>query len=217
MDFSATIWYTTVSKGGTSMKQEEKNQKSRAHILEHAFAEFAEQGYLGASVNAICAAGKISKGLLYHYYADKDALYLACVEACFQELTAALSAALNEQTVTPDQYFDARLTFFAQHPRHQRLFCDTVVNPPRHLHRELEECRASFDALNETMLTAILEKERLAPGLSIPDAIAQLRIFEDCVSSYLKNAGQEAQQAEKHNQLCRQTFQTMLYGLIARE
>ena len=217
MDFSAAIWYTTHNKGGLSMKQEEKNQKSRAHILEHAFAEFADQGYLGASVNAICAAGKISKGLLYHYYADKDALYLACVEACFQELTSALSAALDARTVTPDQYFDVRLTFFAQHPWHQRLFCDAVVNPPRHLHRELEECRASFDALNETMLTAILEKERLAPGLSVPDAIAQLRIFEDCVSSYLKNAGQEAQQAEKHNPLCRQTFQTMLYGLIARE
>ena len=56
------------------MKQEERSQKSRAHFLEYAFAEFARQGYLGASVNTICAAGKISKGLLYHYYADKDTL-----------------------------------------------------------------------------------------------------------------------------------------------
>ena len=198
------------------MKQEEKNQKSRAHILEYAFAEFAEQGYLGASVNTICAAGKISKGLLYHYYADKDALYLACVQQCFRELTTTLSAALDVQTVTPDQYFDVRLTFFARHPRHQQLFCDTVVNPPRHLHRELTACRASFDELNDTMLTAILEKETLADGISVQDAIAQLRIFEDCVSTYLKNAGLEQQQTDKHNQLCRQTFQTMLYGLIAR-
>lgn len=198
------------------MKQEEKNQKSRAHILAYAFTEFADQGYLGASVNTICTAGKISKGLLYHYYADRDALYLACVAQCFQELTAALSAALNPQTVTPDQYFDTRLRFFADHPRHQRLFCDTVVNPPRHLLRELAACRTSFDQLNETMLTAILEKETLAPGLSIPDAIAQLRIFEDYVSTYLKNAGLEQQQTDRHNQLCRRTFQTMLYGLIAR-
>lgn len=198
------------------MKQEEKSQKSRAHILQHAFAEFAERGYLGASVNTICAAGKISKGLLYHYYADKDALYLACVEKCYQELTTALSDVLDVGTVTPDRYFEVRLNFFALHPMHQRLFCDTVVNPPRHLYRELSERRASFDALNETMLTAILEKETLAEGLSIPDAIAQFRIFEDCVSTYLKNAGLEQQQTDKHNQLCRQTFQTMLYGLIAR-
>lgn len=198
------------------MKQEEKNRKSREHILQYAFAEFASQGYLGASVNTICAAGKISKGLLYHYYADKDTLYLACVEKCFQTLTDALSAVLEAQTVTADQYFNARLVFFGEHPLHQRLFCDTVVNPPQHLLRELTKCRASFDAMNETMLTAILEKETLAAGISIPDAIRQLRMFEDCVSTYLKNAGQEAQQAEKHNQLCRQTFQTMLYGLIAR-
>lgn len=198
------------------MKQEEKSRKSRAHILQHAFAEFAERGYLGASVNTICAAGKISKGLLYHYYADKDALYLACVEKCYQELTTALSDVLDVGTVTPDRYFGVRLNFFALHPMHQRLFCDTVVNPPRHLYRELSERRASFDALNETMLTAILEKETLAEGLSIPDAIAQFRIFEDCVSTYLKNAGLEQQQTDKHNQLCRQTFQTMLYGLIAR-
>ncbi|MGM9548547.1 MAG: TetR/AcrR family transcriptional regulator [Faecousia sp.] len=173
------------------MKQEEKSRKSREHILEYAFAEFAGKGYLGASVNTICAAGKISKGLLYHYYSDKDALYLACVNMCFQELTATLEAALNAETVTPDQYFDTRLVFFAQHPLHQRLFCDTVVNPPHHLLRELAACRASFDALNETMLTAILEKETLAENISIQNAICQLRVFEDCVSTYLKNAGQE--------------------------
>ena len=216
MDFSAFVWYTICSKEGNPMKQEEKNRKSRERILEYAFGEFAEKGYLGASVNSICAAGNISKGLLYHYYADKDTLYLRCVELCFQELTAALSAVLNAQTVTPDQYFEARLVFFVRHPNHQRLFCDTVVNPPRHLLRELADCRASFDALNETMLTAILEKETLAPGISIRDAIAQLRIFEDCVSTYLKNAGQEQQQTDMYNRLCRQTFQTMLYGLIAR-
>ena len=198
------------------MKQEEKNRRSRAHILEHAFAEFAAQGYLGASVNAICASGSISKGLLYHYYADKDALYLACVEACFQELTAALTDSLSAQTVTPDQYFDARLRYFEAHPQHQRLFCDAVINPPPHLRGALAACRAPFDALNETLLTAILQKETLAEGISIPDAIRQLRILEDCVSTSLKNAEQGEQQAEQHNRLCRQTFHTMLYGLIAR-
>lgn len=46
-------------------------------------------------MNTICTAGSISKGLLYHDYADKDALYLACVQRCFRELTAALNILLD--------------------------------------------------------------------------------------------------------------------------
>ena len=121
------------------MKQEEKNRKSREHILEYAFGEFAQQGYQGASVNTICAAGKISKGLLYHYYPDKDSLYLACVEKCYGDLTSALFASLDVQTITPEQYFDTRFAFFRDHPQHHRLFCDTIANPPAHLLPQLRQ------------------------------------------------------------------------------
>lgn len=198
------------------MKQEEKNKKSRENILENAFSEFANQGYHGASINAICIAGKISKGLLYHYYTNRDALYLSCVDRCYQELTEYLSAHLCTETVTPNQYFDVRLGYFEEHPLHQKLFCDTVVNPPAHLQQELMECRKEFDRLNETMLTAILGRETLAEKVSLHDAISQLRMFEDFVSTRLKNIGQEGWTAEEHNELCRQVFHTMLYGLIAR-
>lgn len=199
------------------MKQEEKNKKSREHILSYAFAEFAARGYLGASINTICSSGQISKGLLYHYYADKDALYLACVERCFQELTAYLTDHLNMGTVTPDQYFDSRVAFFQENPLHQNLFCDIVTNPQPHLKEQVSACRASFDALNETMLTAILRKETLAQGVSIQDAIWQLRLLEDFISAYLKNAEHEARKPEELNRLCRQTLHVMLYGLIAHK
>ena len=198
------------------MRQEEKSKKSREHILSHAFAEFAAQGYQGASINAICSAGQISKGLLYHYYADKDALYLVCVERCFGELTACLLRHLNAETVTPDQYFDVRLAFFREHPLHQRLFCDAVVHPQPHLKEQLSACRADFDSLNETMLTAILEKEHLAEGIGIRDAVWQLRLLEDFISAYLKTSEQALRQPEEYDRLCRQTLHAMLYGLIAR-
>lgn len=198
------------------MKQEEKNRKSREHILEYAFGEFAQQGYQGASVNTICAAGKISKGLLYHYYPDKDSLYLACVEKCYGDLTSALHASLDVQSITPEQYFDTRFAFFRDHPQHQRLFCDTIANPPAHLLPQLRNCQAGFNRLKEALVTAILERERLAEGITLADAICQFRVIEDCVSIYLKNLGPEPQNAETHSKLYRQTFQTMLYGLIAR-
>ena len=41
--------------------------------------EFSSQGYGGSSINTICAAQNLSKGIVYHYFATKDALYLACM------------------------------------------------------------------------------------------------------------------------------------------
>jgi len=198
------------------MKREEKNRKNREHILACALAEFAEQGYQGASVNTVCSRGGISKGQLYYYFTGKDGLYLACVERCFQELTVYLSTHLKVETITPDYYFDVRLEYFEKYPFHQKLFCDCAVNPPQHLREELFSCRAAFDELNETMLTAILEKETLAEGVTLRDAVQQLRIFEELVYIYLKGTGQEAIKTREHNELCRQTFHTMLYGLITR-
>ena len=104
------------------MKQAEKNRKSREHILIHAFAEFSEHGYAGSSINLICAHGSISNGLLYHYYPNKDALYIACIEKLFTEMTGWLSAEMNIQGVTVTEYFDVRLRFFQQHPAHRQLF-----------------------------------------------------------------------------------------------
>ena len=79
------------------MKREEKNQQTQRRIMDSALAEFAEKGYGGSSVNTICAAQGISKGIVYHYFENKDELYLACVEECFQRLTAHLNAALPEE------------------------------------------------------------------------------------------------------------------------
>ena len=77
------------------MKQSEKNQKSRALILTHAFTEFASHGYEGSSLNQICARGNLSKGLLYHYYKNKDALYLSCVHVLFDDMTPVWFTALS--------------------------------------------------------------------------------------------------------------------------
>ena len=64
------------------MKKEEKTELTKERILTAAMEEFGEKGYAAAALNNICAAG-IPKGLLYHNYENKDALYLACVKRSF--------------------------------------------------------------------------------------------------------------------------------------
>ena len=77
------------------MKRGEKNQQTRRRIMDSALAEFSKRGYGASSVNTICGAQDLSKGIIYHYFETKDALYLACVEECFQLLTQYLKEGLS--------------------------------------------------------------------------------------------------------------------------
>lgn len=62
---------------------------SRSSVCAYSVLLFAEtifatqQDYPGATVNTICTAGEISKSLLYHYYADKDALRTDCLGVAY--------------------------------------------------------------------------------------------------------------------------------------
>ena len=78
------------------MKQKERQARSQQMILEAAEEEFALQGYAGFTVDSLCARHGISKGMLYHYYAGKDPLFLQCVERVFRSLEEALSHQAGE-------------------------------------------------------------------------------------------------------------------------
>ena len=69
------------------MNRDEKNLQTRQKIIDNALSEFSEKSYGEASLNSICATGNLSKGIIYHYFKDKDQLYLICVKECFDALT----------------------------------------------------------------------------------------------------------------------------------
>ena len=69
--------------------------------MDSALAEFSGQGYGASSVNNICSAQGISKGIIYHYFKTKDDLFLACVKECFSLLTAYLSKRMQQGEGTP--------------------------------------------------------------------------------------------------------------------
>ena len=62
---------------------------TRAAILAAATAEFAEKSLAGARIDAIAARAGINKRMLYHYYGDKNALYLAVLEAAYARIRVA--------------------------------------------------------------------------------------------------------------------------------
>jgi AcrR family transcriptional regulator len=64
-------------------------ERTRAAILFAATAEFTAKGLTGARVDAIAKAARANKRMIYHYFGDKEGLYLAVLEATYQAIRAA--------------------------------------------------------------------------------------------------------------------------------
>jgi AcrR family transcriptional regulator len=66
-------------------------------IVETAAALFAREGFNGASVADIAKKGKISKALIYHYYASKEAILYDVMISHVRALERAAQEAIKEQ------------------------------------------------------------------------------------------------------------------------
>ncbi|MCL1849440.1 MAG: TetR/AcrR family transcriptional regulator [Clostridiales bacterium] len=58
----------------------------RERILLAAIEEFGRMPYATASTNAIVQKAGVSKGLLFHYFGNKESLYHACVDYVFGQI-----------------------------------------------------------------------------------------------------------------------------------
>ena len=68
------------------MTQKERQERSKREILVAAMEEFGTHDYEVVTMDSICGNHGISKGMMYHYYPNKDALFLLCVQTTFQDL-----------------------------------------------------------------------------------------------------------------------------------
>lgn len=65
----------------------------RKAILDSAKLEFGALGYAGARIERIAATARVNKQLIFHYFGSKDGLYVAAVDALFDEVSARLPTA----------------------------------------------------------------------------------------------------------------------------
>jgi TetR/AcrR family transcriptional regulator len=62
---------------------------TKARILAAAWHEFAQKGFAGARVDAIATRSGANKRMIYHYYGDKDGLFVAVLEAAYDRVRSA--------------------------------------------------------------------------------------------------------------------------------
>lgn len=202
------------------MNREEKNQQTRQRILDAALQEFGEKSYAEASLNTVCKADGVSKGIIYHYFKDKDELFLACVQECFDALTAQLKESMASEGESVEQmmqrYFDSRVIFFDENPLYLKLFCSAVILPPPHLIAPIAEIRKSFDELNITVLTSMLHKVPLRGDVTLGEVIEEFKLYQDFVNAQYQMQTIHQLDMKEHEKRCTRTLKILLYGVIER-
>jgi TetR/AcrR family transcriptional regulator len=116
---------------------------TRKKLLTAARREFAENGLAGARVDEIAARAGVNKQLVYHYFGDKDALYLAVLEWVYEEIRAQ-ERKLKLEGLSPERaiktLIEASFDHLAAHPDFIVLLNDENRGGARHVRgsRKLE-------------------------------------------------------------------------------
>jgi len=113
-------------------------ERTSAAILAAAVKEFTEKGYSGARIDAIAARAGANKRMLYHYFGDKEALYLAALESGYVGIRSA-EASLRLTDLDPSRAIERLIEFtwryFLDHPEFLSLLNTENLLRARYLKR----------------------------------------------------------------------------------
>src|ERR1700748_916327 len=146
-------------KSGTDSTGRRRRDRAapRKKLLPAARREFAESGLAGARVDEIAARAGVNKQLVYHYFGDKDALYLAVLEWVYEEIRAQ-ERKLNLEGLPPERairkLIEGSFDHLAAHPDFIVLLNDENRGGARHVRgsRRLEAMHSPLVSMVDTIL-----------------------------------------------------------------
>ncbi|MDE1157053.1 MAG: TetR/AcrR family transcriptional regulator [Neorhizobium sp.] len=187
----------TVKSGSAAVQNEEKPkrrrnvsqvrnpERTRAAILEAARREVALKGLAGARVDVVARRAGTNKRMIYHYFGDKDALYLAVLEDAYQHIRNA-ERRLDLARKPPEEGLRELALFtwhyFLDHPEFLSILATENLNQARYLRqsRTVAEMHSNFISELENVLQRGIAEGVFRSGLDPVDVyvtIASLGSF----------------------------------------
>jgi TetR/AcrR family transcriptional regulator len=116
----STVWLEMPKRRSDDIKPRRRDPvATRRKLLAAARREFAKNGLAGARVDEIADRAGVNKQLVYHYFGDKDALYLAVLEWVYEEIRAQ-ERKLNLEGLRPERaikkLIESSFDHLAAHP-----------------------------------------------------------------------------------------------------
>ena len=162
------------------MNRNEQTQATRKLIVESAMKIFGEKNYTATSMSDISKNANISKGIIYHYFKNKDDLYLACVKICFDGLSqhlATFKKDTNNIEETIGAYINFRHRFFEENTDITNVFFGVILGKYHGLSNEIIQLRTDLDEVNLKFLRGILETVKFRDGITAEDAVQVISLL----------------------------------------
>ncbi len=145
-------------------------EATRQRILEASRAEFARHGFGGARVERIASAARTNKRMLYYYFGKKDALFLAALEAAYDDIRAA-EQKLRLETLEPAEAIERLVRFtwdyFVANPAFMVLLNTENLHQAKHVKRSkrVHTMNSPLILTIRTVLERGVAKGRIRPGI----------------------------------------------------
>jgi len=133
-----------------------------ADLIEAGINEFAEKGFDRANLSQIAKNAGLSVGVIYKYYADKEALFLACVGYCLGALNDALKdIAIKSSHVEESirSVIHTLITHAKEHKNINRMYHEITASGAKQYSKVLAEEVEGISALVYTDLIKKAQEE----------------------------------------------------------
>jgi AcrR family transcriptional regulator len=160
-------------------------ERTSASILAAAVTEFTEKGYAGARIDAIARRSGANKRMIYHYFGDKDGLYMAVLENAYVGIRSS-EAELQLTDLEPVQAIERLVAFtwdyFLAHPEFLSILSTENLHRAKFLKRSKRvlELHSPLVSMLSDVLKRGIASGAFRPGVDpvyLYISIASLGIF----------------------------------------
>jgi TetR/AcrR family transcriptional regulator len=140
-----------------SRAQRRDPDRTREAILVAAQREFAAKGLSGGRVDSIARLARANKRMIYHYFGNKDGLYLAALERVYEDLRGT-EKTLDLADLAPEaairRLIEFTFDYSREHPELISLINNENLHGARHLRRstKVRELHSPFVELIRDIL-----------------------------------------------------------------
>ena len=154
----------------TRARGPEAKEERRKNIVDAASLIFAQLGYVATEMDRVALELGLSKGTLYLYFENKEALFLHCVDQGMRDLNQAIRHAMTGSEDPMEKIvfaFRAYFQFFDEHPQQIELLIQERANFKDRKTQTYFEHRANNRAFWKGIYQSLIESGRIVVSMQL--------------------------------------------------